>query len=64
MGRALVPTLLLSSPCSGLAAYGTSVNFGPDGQILGKHGLTGVRGRELFMSAAPEAPRAPGNSLS
>eukprot|EP00069_Balaena_mysticetus_P003500 bmy_16670T0 len=50
----------IKCPKGGLAAYSTSVNLGPDGQVLGKHGLD-WRGRP--ESAAPGA-RVPGNSFS
>lgn len=60
-GARSLANLLCSSPCSGLAAYSTSVNLGSDGQVLGKHSLD-WRGRP--ESAAPGAPRVPGNSFS
>lgn len=36
----LAKPLLWPSPRSGLAAYSTSVDLGPEGQVLGKYGFT------------------------
>lgn len=46
-----------SPPYSGLAAYSTSVNLGPDGQVLGKHDLVWWEDPKSAASEVPKSPR-------